>query len=110
MLPQIPIFIALYAILVNAAELQGQPFAGWIHDLSKADPYFVLPVFMGLTMFVQQKMTPSPDPTQAKIMLIMPVMFTFMFLKLPAGVVLYWTIQNLLSIGQQWLILSRHAE
>jgi len=104
MLPQIPIFIALYTILSNAAELQGQPFTAWIQDLSKADPYYILPLLMGGTMFLQQKMTPVADPAQAKIMLIMPVMLTFMFLRLPSGVVLYWTVQNVLSIIHQWWI------
>ena len=104
MILQIPIFYALYMLLVNAVELRGEPFYFWIKDLSVKDPYYIVPVVMGITMFIQQKMTPTPDPSQAKIMLILPVVFTFMFINLPAGVVLYWTFQNILSIAQQFSI------
>ena len=105
MVVQIPIFYALYLTLQYSVELQGAPFVFWIADLSKKDPYYVLPILMGISMLVQQKMTPTVgDPRQAQIMLIMPVVFTFMFLEFPTGLVLYWLVNNCLSIGQQYLI------
>jgi YidC/Oxa1 family membrane protein insertase len=105
MVVQIPIFYALYLTLQYSVELQGAPFMLWIDDLSKKDPYYVLPILMGVSMLVQQKMTPTVgDPRQAQIMLIMPVVFTFMFLEFPTGLVLYWLVNNVLSIGQQYLI------
>jgi YidC/Oxa1 family membrane protein insertase len=105
MIVQIPIFYALYLTLQYSVELQGAPFVGWIHDLSKRDPYYVLPILMGASMLIQQKMTPTVgDPRQARIMLIMPVIFTFMFLEFPTGLVLYWLVNNVLSIGQQMVI------
>jgi YidC/Oxa1 family membrane protein insertase len=105
MVVQIPIFYALYLTLQYSVELQGAPFLLWISDLSKKDPYYVLPILMGISMLVQQKMTPTVgDPRQAQIMLIMPVVFTFMFLEFPTGLVLYWLVNNCLSIGQQYLI------
>ena len=105
MVVQIPIFYALYLTLQYSVELQGAPFVLWITDLSKKDPYYVLPILMGISMLVQQKMTPTVgDPRQAQIMLIMPVVFTFMFLEFPTGLVLYWLVNNCLSIGQQYLI------
>jgi YidC/Oxa1 family membrane protein insertase len=105
MVVQIPIFYALYLTLQYSVELQGAPFLLWISDLSKKDPYYVLPILMGISMLVQQKMTPTVgDPRQAQIMLIMPVVFTFMFLEFPTGLVLYWLVNNVLSIGQQYLI------
>jgi YidC/Oxa1 family membrane protein insertase len=105
MVVQIPIFYALYLTLQYSVELQGAPFMLWISDLSKKDPYYVLPILMGISMLVQQKMTPTVgDPRQAQIMLIMPVVFTFMFLEFPTGLVLYWLVNNVLSIGQQYLI------
>jgi YidC/Oxa1 family membrane protein insertase len=105
MIVQIPIFYALYLTLQYSVELQGAPFVGWIHDLSKRDPYYVLPILMGISMLVQQKMTPTVgDPRQARIMLIMPIIFTFMFLEFPTGLVLYWLVNNVLSVGQQMLI------
>lgn len=105
MVVQIPIFYALYLTLQYSVELQGAPFLLWIDDLSKKDPYYVLPILMGISMLVQQKMTPTVgDPRQAQIMLIMPVIFTFMFLEFPTGLVLYWLVNNCLSIGQQYLI------
>ena len=105
MVVQIPIFYALYLTLQYSVELQGAPFVLWIADLSKKDPYYVLPILMGISMLVQQKMTPTVgDPRQAQIMLIMPVVFTFMFLEFPTGLVLYWLVNNCLSIGQQYLI------
>ncbi|MBI3455367.1 MAG: membrane protein insertase YidC [Candidatus Rokubacteria bacterium] len=105
MVVQIPIFYALYLTLQYSVELQGAPFVLWITDLSKKDPIYVLPVLMGVSMLVQQKMTPTVgDPRQARIMLIMPVIFTFMFLEFPTGLVLYWLVNNVLSIAQQYLI------
>lgn len=104
MILQIPIFYALYMILVNAVELKDAPFYFWIRDLSVKDPYYVLPILMGITMLIQQKMTPTADPNQAKMMMILPIVFTFMFINLPAGVVFYWVVQNILSIIQQFYI------
>ncbi len=105
MVLQIPVFIALYEVLYVAIELRHAPFFLWIRDLSDKDPYYITPVIMGATMFIQQKMNPtSPDPTQAKIMLIMPVIFTFMFLKFPSGLVIYWLVNNVLSIAQQYYV------
>jgi YidC/Oxa1 family membrane protein insertase len=105
MVVQIPIFYALYLTLQYSVELQGAPFVLWITDLSRKDPYYVLPILMGISMLVQQKMTPTTgDPRQAQIMLVMPVIFTFMFLEFPTGLVLYWLVNNLLSIAQQYLI------
>ncbi|MDP2688631.1 MAG: membrane protein insertase YidC [Deltaproteobacteria bacterium] len=102
---QIPVFIALYEVLYVAIELRHAPFFLWIRDLSDKDPYYITPLIMGATMFLQQKMTPSTmDPNQAKIMLIMPVIFTFMFLNFPSGLVIYWLINNILSIAQQYYI------
>ena len=102
---QIPVFISLYWVLLAAVELRHAPFFGWIQDLAAADPFYILPVLMGATMFLQTKLNPTPpDPVQAKIMLYMPLVFSVMFLWFPAGLVLYWTVNNLLSIGQQWQI------
>lgn len=105
MVLQIPVFLALYEVLYVAIELRQAPFFLWIHDLSDKDPYYITPLIMGATMFVQQKMTPTTmDPTQAKIMLVMPVVFTFMFLNFPSGLVIYWLVNNALSIAQQYYI------
>jgi YidC/Oxa1 family membrane protein insertase len=105
MVLQIPVFIALYEVLYVAIELRHTPLFLWITDLSAKDPYYVTPVIMGVTMFIQQKMTPTTiDPTQAKMMLLMPVIFTFMFLSFPSGLVIYWLINNVLSIAQQYYI------
>jgi len=105
MLIQIPVFLALYKILLVAIELRGAPFVLWITDLSIKDPYYVFPILMGVTMVIQQKMTPTTmDPTQAKIMMLMPIIFTFMFLSFPAGLVLYWLVNNILAIIQQYYI------
>jgi YidC/Oxa1 family membrane protein insertase len=105
MLIQIPVFFALYRVLLGSIELRHAPFMLWITDLSAKDPYYVTPLIMGVTMFLQQKMTPTQmDPTQEKIMLMMPVIFTFMFLNFPSGLVIYWLINNLLTILQQYLI------
>ena len=107
---QIPVFIALYWVLLESVQLRQAPFVLWIHDLSSSDPYYILPIMMGLTMFVQQKLSPTPpDPTQAKIMMFLPAVFTFLFLHFPAGLVLYWTVNNGLSILQQWYITKKIA-
>lgn len=104
-LVQIPVFIALYWVLLATVELRHAPFALWIHDLSAADPYFVLPIVYAATMFVQMKLQPpSPDPMQQKVMMAMPIVFTAMFLFFPAGLVLYWIVNNVLTIAQQWYI------
>ena len=118
MIAQVPIFYALYLALSVSVELQGSPFLCfghlfgvdlWICDLAAHDPTYVLPVLMGVTMFVQQKLTPTMgDPRQARMMLFMPIVFTFMFLNLPSGLVLYWTVSNVLQIAQQKL-MDRHA-
>lgn len=108
MLIQIPFFIALYYVLIGAVELRHAPFMFWIQDLSSKDPYYILPVLMGISMFLQQRLTPtSADPTQAKMMMLMPVIFTFFFLNFPSGLVLYWFVSNLLSVLQQWYINKR---
>lgn len=104
-LVQIPVFIALYWVLLGAVEMRHAPWLGWIADLSSKDPYYILPIIMGVTMLVQTKLNPAPpDPIQAKVMLFLPVVFTFTFLFFPAGLVLYWTVNNILSIAQQWHI------
>ena len=108
MIVQIPVFIALYNVLMNAIELRHAPFHLWIADMSVKDPYYITPLIMGATMFLQQKMSPSaPDPTQQKVMMMMPVIFTFMFMNLPSGLVLYWIVNNTLSITQQYYILKK---
>lgn len=105
MLIQLPVFFALYKILLTTIELKGAPFILWITDLSLKDPYYILPVTMGLTMLLQQKMTPTAmDPKQAKMMLMMPIVFTFMFLQFSAGLVLYWLVNNTLGIIQQYFV------
>jgi YidC/Oxa1 family membrane protein insertase len=104
-LVQIPVFISLYWVLLGTVEMRNAPWLGWITDLSVKDPFYVLPLIMGVTMLVQTKLNPAPaDPIQAKIMWLMPIVFTGMFLFFPAGLVLYWVVNNLLSIGQQWQI------
>jgi len=102
---QIPVFIALYWVLLESVELRHAPWALWIRDLSAPDPYYVLPILMGATMFAQTLLNPQPlDPIQQKVMLAMPLLFTVFFLFFPAGLVLYWVVQNILSIAQQWWI------
>ncbi len=102
---QIPVFIALYWVLLASVELRQAPFALWIDDLSAPDPYFVLPVLMGISMIIQSRLSPAPpDPVQARIMKIMPVAFSVFFFFFPAGLVLYWLVNNILSIAQQWSI------
>ena len=108
MLIQMPVFISLYWMLMESVELRHAPFLGYIKDLSVMDPYFILPVLMGATMFIQQKLQPTPpDPMQAKIMQFLPIIFTVMFLFFPAGLVVYWVVNNALSILQQWLIVRQ---
>jgi YidC/Oxa1 family membrane protein insertase len=105
MLIQIPFFIAFYWVLLESVEMRQAPFALWITDLSTRDPYFILPLFMGIAMFVQQKLNPAPpDPIQAKVMSILPVMFTVFFAFFPSGLVLYWLTNSVLSVLQQWNI------
>ena len=103
---QMPIFIALYWTFMEAVELRHAPFFGWIQDLSAQDPYYILPLLMGGSMFLLQKMSPTPvaDPVQQKVMNFMPVLFTVFFLWFPSGLVLYWLTSNLITIAQQWLI------
>jgi len=102
---QIPVFIALYWVLLESVELRQAPFALWIKDLSSPDPFFVLPMVMGASMVAQQLLNPAPvDPMQKKLMMALPVVFTVFFLFFPAGLVLYWVVNNLLSILQQWRI------
>ncbi|MTW20507.1 membrane protein insertase YidC [Allochromatium palmeri] len=104
-LVQIPVFIALYWVLLESVEMRQAPFVLWLNNLSAPDPYFILPLIMGVSMFVQQKLNPAPpDPIQAKIMMSLPFVFTVFFAFFPSGLVLYWTVNNLLSIAQQWKI------
>ncbi|GAB0058574.1 Membrane protein insertase YidC [Candidatus Magnetaquicoccaceae bacterium FCR-1] len=104
---QIPVFFALYKVLFLSVEMRQAPLFLWIQDLSIMDPYYVLPILMGISMFIQTKMNPAPaDPVQAKVMLFLPVVFTFMFLSFPAGLVLYWLVNNVLSIAQQGYIMK----
>lgn len=107
-LVQIPVFISLYWVLLESVELRQAPFMLWLNDLSSKDPYFVLPLLMGITMFIQQKLNPTPpDPIQAKVMSVLPIVFTIFFAFFPSGLVLYWFVNNLLSIAQQWVIIKR---
>lgn len=103
---QIPVFIGLYWVLIESVQLRHAPFILWIQDLSTKDPYYVLPVLMGLSMFLQQRLNPPPaDPVQAKVMMLMPVIFTVLFVNFPAGLMLYWFVNNTLSFLQQWYIM-----
>lgn len=107
-LVQIPVFIALYWVLVESVELRQAPFILWIRDLSQPDPYYVLPLLMGIAMFIQQRLNPPPpDPMQAKVMMAMPFIFVALFLNFPAGLMLYWFVNNTLSVLQQWFIMNR---
>jgi YidC/Oxa1 family membrane protein insertase len=107
---QIPVFIALYWVLLESVEMRQAPFILWIKDLSAPDPYWVLPLIMGVTMFIQQRLNPAPmDPVQEKVMQIMPFAFTIFFGFFPSGLVVYWVANNILSIAQQWLI-TRNIE
>ena len=102
---QIPVFIALYWVLLSSIELRQAPFILWIHDLSKADPYYILPILMGLSMILQSRLSPTPpDPIQARMMQLMPIIFSVFFFFFPAGLVLYWLVNNIISIAQQWYI------
>jgi len=108
MLVQIPVFISLYWVLMESVELRQAPFIFWIHDLSVKDPYFVLPLLMGISMYVQQKLNPAPmDPVQQKVMQLLPVIFTVFMAWFPAGLVLYWVVNNILGILQQWYITRK---
>ncbi|PKN71650.1 MAG: protein translocase component YidC [Deltaproteobacteria bacterium HGW-Deltaproteobacteria-12] len=110
MVIQIPIFFGLYKALLYSIELRHSPLFWWIQDLSAKDPYYITPIIMGATQFIQQKMTPTMgDPMQAKIMLFMPIIFTFFFLNFPSGLVIYWLFNNVLSIGQQYYINKKLA-
>ena len=110
---QIPIFFAIYRVLLNAIELKGAEWILWINDLAELDPYFILPILMGITMYIQQHITPTnfTDPMQEKIMKFLPLIFTFFFITFPAGLTLYWFVNNLCSIAQQMVvnkIFARH--
>ena len=103
---QIPVFIALYWVLLESVEMRHAPFILWIDDLSSKDPFFVLPLLMGVSMYIQQKLNPTPpDPVQAKVMQFLPIIFTAFFAFFPSGLVLYWVVNNILSIAQQWKIV-----
>jgi YidC/Oxa1 family membrane protein insertase len=105
---QIPVFIALYWVLLASVEMRHAPWLGWIHDLAAPDPFYILPVLMAASMFVQTKLNPTPpDPVQAKVMMFMPIIFSVMFFFFPAGLVLYWVVNNILSITQQWVITRK---
>jgi len=112
MLLQIPVFIALYRALMDSIELRHANFISfWINDLSAKDPTYIAPIIMGASMFLQQKMTPTTlDPAQARVMMFMPIIFTFMFLNFPAGLVIYWLVNNLISIAQQVYINKKHTD
>ncbi len=103
---QLPVFFGLYRALLYSIELRHAPFVFWIQDLSDKDPYYITPIIMGATMFLQQRMSPQPggNEMQAKMMMWMPVVFTFLFLNFPSGLVIYWLFNNVLSIGQQYYI------
>ena len=102
---QIPVFISLYWVLLASVEMRNAPWLGWIHDLAAPDPYYILPLIMAITMFIQVKLNPTPpDPMQAKMMMLMPLVFSVMFFFFPSGLVLYWLVNNVYSIAQQWVI------
>jgi YidC/Oxa1 family membrane protein insertase len=105
---QIPVFIALYWVLLASVEMRNAPWIGWIHDLASPDPWYILPVVMAASMFIQTKLNPTPpDPIQAKVMMFMPIIFSVMFFFFPAGLVLYWVVNNIMSIAQQWVITRK---
>ncbi|MCH2338542.1 membrane protein insertase YidC [Pseudomonas sp. NPDC047963] len=107
-LVQMPVFLALYWVLLESVEMRQAPWMFWITDLSIKDPFFILPIIMGVTMFIQQQLNPTPpDPMQARVMKLLPIIFTFFFLWFPAGLVLYWVVNNCLSIAQQWYITRK---
>jgi YidC/Oxa1 family membrane protein insertase len=104
----VPVFIALYWVLLESVELRQADFLLWINDLATKDPYYVLPVLMSATMFVQQKLNPPvPDPIQQKVMMALPFIFLLFFAFFPSGLVLYWVVNNILSIAQQWYITRK---
>ncbi len=108
MIVQIPVFIALYWVLLESVELRQAPFILWVQDLSIKDPYYILPLLMGVSMFIQQKLNPAPpDPIQAKVMMALPIIFTLFFAFFPAGLVLYWLANSVLSVAQQWYITAK---
>ena len=108
---QIPVFIALYWVLLESVELRQASFMLWLNDLSIPDPYFVLPLLMGITMYVQQKLSPAPaDPIQQKVFQYLPWIFTLTFALFPSGLVLYWVVSNAISIAQQWIITRRYGD
>ena len=110
-LVQMPVFIALYWVLQSSVEFRGAPWVGWIQDLSQHDPWAILPVLYAISMFITTKLNPAPaDPMQAKMMMWMPLIFSVMFFIFPSGLVLYWVVNNILSIGQQWVITKKYAE
>ena len=105
---QIPVFISLYWVLLSSVEMRGAPWVLWVQDLSIRDPYFILPLLMALTTLLQTALNPvPPDPMQARLMWIMPLVFSVMFFFFPAGLVLYWVTNNILTIAQQWVINTR---
>ena len=105
---QIPVFISLYWVLLSSVEMRGAPWILWIHDLSAPDPFYILPVVMALTSLFQTALNPAPpDPVQARIFQFMPIVFTFMLASFPAGLVIYWSWNNLLTIAQQWMIMRQ---
>ncbi|GAB3407964.1 membrane protein insertase YidC [Massilia agilis] len=107
-LVQMPVFLALYYVLQASVEMRGAPWVGWIHDLTQPDPWFILPVVYAISMFITQKLNPAPaDPVQAKMMMFMPLAFSVMFFFFPSGLVLYWVVNNIVSIGQQWVITKK---
>ena len=108
MLVQIPVFIALYWTLLESVEVRQADFIFWIQDLSSKDPFYILPLLMGISMFIQQKLNPPPpDPVQAKVLMALPFVFTLFFAFFPSGLVLYWVTNSVLSILQQWYITRR---
>jgi YidC/Oxa1 family membrane protein insertase len=110
-LVQMPVFIALYYVLQASAEMRGAPWVGWIQDLTAPDPFFILPVLYAVSMYITTKLNPAPpDPMQAKIMLFMPLAFSVMFVFFPSGLVLYWVVNNILSIAQQWVITKKYED
>jgi YidC/Oxa1 family membrane protein insertase len=106
---QLPFFIGLYWVIIESVELRHAPFIGWIQDLSSKDPYYILPLLMLVTMVIQQKLSPAPaDPVQAKVMMFMPVVFSALFINFPAGLLIYWVVNNTVSILQQWYVNKTH--
>lgn len=108
---QIPVFLSLYSVLQSSVEMRNAPWLGWIQDLASPDPFFILPLLMAISMFIQAKLNPTPpDPMQAKVMMFMPIIFSVMFFFFPSGLVLYWVVNNVLSIAQQWVITKQATQ